>query len=151
MVIHKHINDLHLHQKYQEIWVSKPDNFYWRYIQILFCNVGQHYDKPADGQRYVLHIGCQLSTEGKYMAPYGLSFSPRFCFAKITNIYYITKEAWLNISHYWFWNPCNHLLHPHSLDFYQETKTKKDLQISFWARKVNIPNNNFGWWRGRRR
>ena len=47
-------------------------------------------------------LDSQLSIEVKYMALYGLSFSPRFCFAKRTNIYYIPKEAGLNISHYLF-------------------------------------------------
>ena len=47
-------------------------------------------------------VDSQLSTEVKYMAPYGLSFSPRFSFAKRTNMYYIPKEAGLNISHYLF-------------------------------------------------
>ena len=47
-------------------------------------------------------LDSQLSTEVKYRALHGLSFSPRFCFAKITNIYYIPKEAGLNISHYLF-------------------------------------------------
>ena len=47
-------------------------------------------------------VDSQLSTEVKYMAPNGISFSPRFCFAKRTNIYYFPKEAGLNISHYLF-------------------------------------------------
>ena len=47
-------------------------------------------------------LDSQLSIEVKYMAPYGLSFSPRFYFAKRTNIYYIPKETGLNISHYLF-------------------------------------------------
>ena len=47
----------------------------------------------------------QLSTEVKYMAPYGLSFSPRSYFAERMNIYYIPKEAGLNISHYFFLTP----------------------------------------------
>ena len=34
-------------------------------------------------------VDSQLSTELKYMASYGLSFSPRFSFAKRTNMYYI--------------------------------------------------------------
>ena len=96
-------------------------------------------------------VESQLSTEVKYMAPYGLSFSARFSFTKRTTIYYIPKEARLNISHYLFWHPCNHLLHPQSLDFYLKTKKKKDTHIYFWARKVDIPKNNFGrWWRRRR-
>ena len=47
-------------------------------------------------------LDSQLSTEVKYMAPYGLSFSAWFCFAKRTNIYYIPKEAGLNIPQYLF-------------------------------------------------
>ena len=30
-------------------------------------------------------------------------------------------------------------------------KTKTDPPVSLWSRKVHIPNNTFGWWRGRRR
>ena len=75
-------------------------------------------------------------------------FLPRFCFAKRTNINYIPKDAGINISHYLFWHPCNHLLHPHSLNFYQEKKSKNGVPTFFCARKVDIPNNNIGWWRG---
>ena len=96
-------------------------------------------------------LDSQMLTEVKYMALYGLSFSPRFCFVKRTHIYYIHKEAGLKVSQYVFCHPCNHLLHSHSLDFYQETKTKTGLPTYFWARKVDIPNNNFGWWWGGRR
>ena len=35
----------------------------------------------------------ELSTEVKYTAPYEISFSPRFCFYKIANVYCIPKEA----------------------------------------------------------
>ena len=47
-------------------------------------------------------VDSQVSTEVKYMALYGLSFSPRFSFVKKTNMYYIPKEAGLDISHYLF-------------------------------------------------
>ena len=96
-------------------------------------------------------LDSQLSIKVKYIATYGLSFTPRFCFAKRTNFYCIPKETGLNISHYLFWHPCNHLLHLQILTFCKKTKTKKYLLTSCWARKVDIPNNNFGCWRGRRR
>ena len=47
-------------------------------------------------------LDSQLSTEVKCMAPYELKFSPRFCCAKRSNIYYIPKETGLNIFHYLF-------------------------------------------------
>ena len=46
-------------------------------------------------------LDSQLSTKVKYMALYGLSFSPRFCSGKRTNIYYIPKEAGLDISNFY--------------------------------------------------
>ena len=45
-------------------------------------------------------LDSQLSIEVKYMAPYALSFPPRFCSANRANIYYIPKEAGLNIFYY---------------------------------------------------
>ena len=37
-----------------------------------------------------------------------------------------------------FWHPCHDLLHPQSLDFYQETKTKKDLPNSGQEKLIYI-------------
>ena len=127
--------------------ISQTWSFLWEVHSMLFSIMTNQLTLTGRSGM----VDSQLSTEGKYMAPYGLSFSPRLSLANRTNIYYIPKEAGLNISHYLFWHPCNHLLHPQSLDLYQETKAKKDLPSSFLARKVDIPNDNFGWWRGRRR
>ena len=43
-------------------------------------------------------LDSQLSTEVKYIAPNGLSFSPRFFFSKRAKAYSIHKEAGFNIS-----------------------------------------------------
>ena len=43
-------------------------------------------------------LDSQLSTEVKFTALFGLSFSPSFCFAKRANVFYILKEAVFNIS-----------------------------------------------------
>ena len=114
------------------IWLSKPDPFNWRFIQCW---------SPSWQTRWCSHVGlacwiasCQLKWSTWLCVNF--HFLPLFCFAKRTNIYYIPKVAGLNISQYLFWHPCNHLLHSHSLDYYQETKTKTDLPTFFWQEKL---------------